>query len=65
MIQTRSFRKRNIIARTMIALAVMATLLCLFLGPIGILYELGFWVLLLLIYLLATAFAALLDPDVY
>jgi len=49
----------------MIGLAVMATILCLFLGPVGILYALGFWVLLLLIYLLTTAFAALLDPDVY
>jgi len=65
MIQTRSFRKRTAIARTMIGLAVMATILCLFLGPVGILYALGFWVLLLLICLLTTAFAALLDPDVY
>jgi len=65
MIQTRSFRKRTVVARTMIGFAVIATILCLFLGPIGILYALGFWVLLLFVYLLTTAFAALLDPDVY
>jgi len=49
----------------MIGFVVIAALLCLFLGPIGILYALGFEVLVLLIYLLASAFAALLDPDVY
>jgi len=49
----------------MIGFVVFATLLCLFLGPIGILYALGFEVLYLLLYLLSTVFAALLDPDVY
>jgi hypothetical protein len=49
----------------MIGLVVIATILCLFLGPIGILYALGFEVLYLLTYLLTTALAALLDPDVY
>ena len=49
----------------MIGFAVMAAILCLFLGSVDILYVLGFGVLILLIYLLTTAFAALLDPDVY
>jgi len=65
MIQTHSFRKQPAIARTLIGFAVIATILCLFLGPVGILYAMGFGVLFLLIYLLTTAFAALLDPDVY
>ena len=45
----------------MVGLVVIATVLCLIFGPIGILYALGFEVL----YLLTIAFAALLDPDVY
>jgi len=45
----------------MIGFVVIATVLYLFLGPIGILYALGFEVL----YLLTMALAALLDPDVY
>lgn len=65
MIRTRSFRKRRTIARTMIGFAVMAAILCLFLGSVDILYVFGFGILILLIYLLTTAFAALLDPDVY
>ena len=65
MFRTRSFRKQPAIGRTVIGFTVMATILYLFLGPVGILYALGFGVLFLLIYLLTTAFAALLDPDVY
>jgi hypothetical protein len=49
----------------MTGFVVIATVLYLFLGPIGILYALGFEVLYLLIYLATIAFAALLDPDVY
>ena len=45
----------------MVEFVVIATVLCLFLGPIGVLYALGFEVL----YLLTIAFAAILDPDVY
>ena len=55
------FRKQRPIVRTMVGLVVIATVLCLIFGPIGILYALGFEVL----YLLTIAFAALLDPDVY
>ena len=65
MIQTHSFRAQPAIVRTTIGFVVIAALLYLFLGPIGILYALGFEVLFLLIYLLTSAFAALLDPDVY
>lgn len=49
----------------MIGFAVIAIASYLFLGPIGILYALGFEILFLLTYLLTIAFAALLDPDVY
>ena len=45
----------------MIGLVVIATVLCLLLGPVGILYAVGLEVL----YLLTVAFAALLDPDEY
>jgi hypothetical protein len=55
------FRKWRPIVRTMVGFVVIATVLCLFFGPIGILYALGFEVL----YLLTIAFAALLDPDEY
>jgi hypothetical protein len=65
MIQTHSIREQPVIVRTLIGFLVIATVLCVLLGPIGILYALGFEVLFLLIYLLTTAFAALLDPDVY
>jgi hypothetical protein len=44
---------------------VIATVLYLFLGPIGILYAAGFEILYLLTYLLMIALAALLYPDVY
>jgi len=53
--------ERRPIVRTMAGFVVIATVLCLLFGPIGILYALGFEVL----YLLTIAFAALLDPDVY
>jgi hypothetical protein len=49
----------------MIGFVVIATVLYLFLGPIGVLYALGFVILYLLIYLLTIAFATLLYPDVY
>jgi hypothetical protein len=45
----------------MVGFVVIATVLCLFLGPIGVLYALGFEVL----YLLTIGFAALLGPDVF
>jgi hypothetical protein len=64
-VQQHWFREQRPIVRSMIGLVVIATVLCLFLGPIGILYALGFEVLYLLTYLLTTALAALLDPDVY
>jgi hypothetical protein len=59
------FRKHPAIVRIAIGFAVIATVLCLFLGPIGILYAAGFEILYLLTYLLLTALAALLYPDVY
>jgi hypothetical protein len=45
----------------MVGFALIATVLCLFFGPIGVLYALGFEVL----YLLTIAFAALLGPDAF
>src|SRR6266849_1224301 len=42
------FRKQAPIVRTMVGFVVIATLLCLLFGPIGILYALGFEVLYLL-----------------
>ena len=65
MIHTHSFRNQSAVIRTMIGFVVIATVLCLFLGSVGILYALGFGVLFLLTYLLTAAFAALLDPDEY
>ena len=65
MVQAHWFQEQRPIVRSMIGLAVIATVLCLFLGPIGILYALGFEVLYLLTYLLTMALVALLDPDVY
>jgi hypothetical protein len=64
-VQLHWFREQRPIVRSMIGLMMIATVLCLFLGPIGILYALGFEVLYLLTYLLTMALAALLDPDVY
>ena len=65
MIQTHSFREQPAIVRTIIAFVVIAIVLWWLGGAVGILYALGFGILLLLIYLVTTAFAALLDPDVY
>jgi hypothetical protein len=59
------FREHPTIVRIAVGFAVIATVLCLFLGPIGILYAAGFEILYLLTYLLLTALAALLYPDVY
>jgi hypothetical protein len=60
-VQMHWFRKQPPIVRTIVGFVVIATVLCLFFGPIGILYALGFEAL----YLLTIAFAAILDPDVY
>jgi hypothetical protein len=60
-VQMHWFREQPPIVRTTVGFVVIATLLCLFFGPIGILYALGFEVL----YLLTIAFAAILGPDVY
>ena len=65
MAQAHWFQEQRPIVRSMIGLVVIATVLYLFLGPIGILYALGFEVLYLLTYLLTMALVALLDPDVY
>jgi hypothetical protein len=54
-------RKQPPLVRTMVGFVAIATVLCLFFGPIGILYALGFEAL----YLLTIGFAAILDPDVY
>jgi hypothetical protein len=58
-------RRHPAIVRTVIGFVVIASVLCLFLGLIGILYAAGFEILYLLTYLLLTALAALLYPDVY
>jgi hypothetical protein len=65
MVQIHWFQEQHPVVRSMIAFVVIATVLCLFLGPIGILYALGFEVLYLLTYLLTITLAALLGPDVY
>ena len=65
MVQAHWFQEQRPIVRSMIGFVVIATVLYLFLGPIGILYALGFEVLYLLTYLLTMALVALLDPDVY
>jgi hypothetical protein len=65
MVQMHWFGDRRPIVTSMIGFVVVATLLCLLLGPIGIVYALGFEVLYLLTYLLTIAFAALLDSDEY
>jgi hypothetical protein len=65
MIQSHSFRQQPVIVRTIVGFMAIVTISYLLLGPIGILYALGFEILFLLIYLLTTAFAELLDPDVY
>jgi hypothetical protein len=53
--------KQPPVIRTMVGFVAIATVLCLFCGPIGILYALGFEAL----YLVTIAFAAILGPDVY
>ena len=60
-VQQHWFREQSPIVRSTIGFVLMATVLCLLLGPVGILYALGFEI----VYLLAIAFAALLDPDEY
>jgi hypothetical protein len=65
MIQTHRFRGLRVIVRSIIAFVAIATALYLHLGPVGILYALGFEVLYLLIYLLYVAVGSVLDPDVY
>ena len=65
MVQTHRFRGHPAIVRTTIGFVVIATVLYLFLGPVGILYALGLEVLYALTYLLAIAFGTILDPDVY
>ena len=65
MIQAHSFREQPAVIRTTIGFVVIATALCLLFGPVGILYALGLEVLYVLIYLVAIAFATLLDSDVY
>ena len=60
-VQQHWFREQRPIVRSMIGFVLIATVLCLLLGPVGILYALGLEVL----YLLTVAFAALLDPDEY
>jgi hypothetical protein len=57
----RWFQKQHPIVRPTVGFVVIAAVLYLFLGPVGILYALGFEVL----YLLTIAFAALLGPDVF
>ena len=64
-VQQHWFREQRPIVRSMIGFVVMATVLCLLLGPVGILYAVGLEVLYLLTYLLTTALAGLLDPDEY
>ena len=59
------YREQHAIVRTLIWFVALATSLYLFFGPIGILYALGLEAIHLVIYLLTTAFAAFLDPDVY
>jgi hypothetical protein len=65
MFHTHVLREQPAIVRAIIWFVVMTALLCWFVGPIGILYALGCGVLFLAIYLLTTAFASLLYPDVY
>jgi hypothetical protein len=59
------YREQHALVRTVIWFVVLATALYLFFGAIGILYALGLEAVYLVIYLLTTAFASFLDPDVY
>ena len=60
-VQQHWFREQSPIVRSTIGFVLIATVLCLLLGPVGILYAVGREV----VYLLTMAFAALLDPDEY
>jgi hypothetical protein len=60
-VQQHWFREQRPLVRSMIGFVLIATVLCLLLGPVGILYAVGIEVL----YLLTVAFATLLDPDEY
>ena len=60
-VQQHWFREQSPIVRSTIEFVLIATVLCLLLGPVGILYAVGLEV----VYLLTMAFAALLDPDEY
>jgi hypothetical protein len=60
-VQQHWFREQSPIVRSTIGFVLMATVLCLLLGPVGILYAVGLEV----VYLLTMAFAAPLDPDEY
>jgi len=64
-VQAHWFREHPAVIRRLIAFLVITIILCFFLGPIGILYALGFEVVYLVTYLFMVAFATLLDPDVY
>ena len=64
-VQTRWFREHPAVIRKIIGFLLITIVLCFFLGPIGILYAVGFEVVYLLTYLFMVAFATLLDPDVY
>jgi hypothetical protein len=57
----RWFRKLSPVIGALVGFLVVAAVLCLFLGPTGILYAVGFEVL----HLLTFAFAAILDPKTY
>jgi hypothetical protein len=57
----RWFSKLPPIVSALVGFLVVATVLCLLFGPIGILYAVGFE----LLHLLTFAFAALFDPKTY
>jgi hypothetical protein len=61
MVHRHWFRDHPAFIRATMGFVVLAALLYLIFGPIGILCALGFAV----VYLLTMGFAALLDPDVY
>ena len=65
MVPAHLYREQHAIVRTLTWFVALATPLYLFFGPIGILYALGLEAIYLVIYLLTTAFASFLDPDVY
>jgi uncharacterized membrane protein len=57
----RWLRKQPPIVGALIGFVVVAAVLCLFFGPIGILYAVG----VVVFHLLTIGFAALLDPKTY